>query len=135
VLVTSFLGLTLAALAAAAGALSIIPQLAFVPTLAQMKHLPTLLLGCGVGGAILTLMFYFNFSAVVKITTENLTAMMAFSPITAWVFQEIGVSLGLIAAQRPEPRLVAAMAVMIASVLVMFWAGRRRASQAVTPLP
>jgi drug/metabolite transporter (DMT)-like permease len=127
VLVTSFLGLTLAALAASASALSIIPQLAFVPTLAQMKHVPTLLLGCVVGGAILTLMFYFNFSAVVKITTENLTAMMAFSPITAWVFQEIGVSLGLIAAQRPEPRLIAAMAVMIASVLVMFWAGRRRA--------
>ena len=87
-LVTSFLGLTLAALAAAASALSIIPQLAFVPTLAQMQHLPTLLLGCVVGGTILTLMFYFNFSAVVKITTENLTAMMAFSPITAWVFQE-----------------------------------------------
>lgn len=124
-LVTSLLSLTLAALAAGAIAMAILPPLRFIPSAAQMLHLPTILLGSLVGGAILAIMNYLNFSSVVKITTENLTAMMAFSPVTTWAFQEIGVALGLIAVQRPEPRLLMAMATFIASVLLIFWAGRR----------
>ena len=124
-LVTSFLSLVLAAVAAGAVAAGALPQLRFLPTAAQMLHAPTILLGALVGGAILALMNYLNFSAVVKITTENITAIMAFSPVTTWLFQEIGVALGWITVTRPEPRLVAAMAVIVVGVLVIFRAGLR----------
>jgi hypothetical protein len=124
-LVTSFLSLTLAALAASAIAASILPPLRFIPSAAEMLNIPTILLGSLVGGAILAIMNYLNFSSVVKITTENLTAIMAFSPVTTWAFQELGVALGLIVVSRPEPRLIGAMVTFIASVLLIFWAGRR----------
>ena len=120
VLVTSLLSLALTAAASL-----LLPDLAFIPTIDQMLHLPTLLIGGGVGGAILTLMMYLNFSSVVKITTENVTAMMAFSPLTSWAFQEIAVASGLIVADRPAPRLVATMFAFIACVLLIFWAGSR----------
>ena len=125
VLVTSLMSLTLTAVATMAIAAGILPPLQFIPSAAQLLHAPTILLGSLAGGAILTLMMYLNFASVVKITTENLTAMMAFSPVTAWAFQELGVMLGLIAVNRPEPRLIAAMFVFVASVLLIFWAGQR----------
>jgi len=124
VLITSCMSLSFTALAAAAIAAGFVPPVRFVPNAAQMLHGPTIALGCLAGGAILTLMAYLSFSAVVKIGTENHTGTMAFSPVTSWAFQEIGVVLGLIAVTRPEPRLVAAMAVIVAAVLTMFWAGR-----------
>ena len=125
VLVTSLMSLAVTAAAAL-----LLPDSRFIPTVAQMLHLPTLLIGGLGGGAILTLMMYLNFSAVVKITTENVTAMMAFSPITSWVFQEVGVASGLLVAARPAPYLVAAMLVFVASVLMIFRGGRRRRSGA-----
>ncbi len=124
-LVTSFLSLVLAAVAAGAVAAGALPPLRFLPTAAEMLHVPTIVLGTLAGGALLALMNYLNFSAVVKITTENITAMMALSPVTTWVFQEIGVALGWITAARPEPRLVVAMAVTIVGVLVIIRGGRR----------
>jgi drug/metabolite transporter (DMT)-like permease len=98
-----------------------------------MLHVPTILLGTLAGGGILALMNYLNFSAVVKITTENITAIMALSPVTTLAFQEIGVALGLIAVARPAPGIVAAMAVIVVAVLVIFWSGRRsRLGEAAT---
>jgi len=123
-LVTSFLSVVLAALLATAIAASLLPPLRFVPTAAQMLHVPTILLGTIAGGGILALMNYLSFSAVVKITTENITAIMAMSPLTTWLFQEVGVALGLIVAARPEPRMIAAIAVIVVAVLTIFWAGR-----------
>lgn len=125
VLVTSLASLALTALAAAAMASGTLPGSRLVPTAAQMLHAPTILLGAIAGGAILTLMMYLNFASVVKITTENLTAVMAFSPVTVWVFQELGVMAGLIDAGRPEPRVVAVMVVCIAAVLLIISAGVR----------
>lgn len=122
ILVTSILGLLLAAVAAAAVAADVLPHTRLVPTAAQMLHAPTFLIGGLAGGAVFTLMMYLNFASVVKITTENLTAMMAFSPVTAWLFQALGDALGLITAPTPEPRIVAAIAVCIAAVLLIFWA-------------
>lgn len=124
-LVTSLISLALVALAAGAIALGVLPPLRFVPSAAQLLHGPTILLGTCAGGAILAVMNYLSFSSVVKITTQNLTAMMAFSPVATWAFQEIGVVLGWITVVPPEPRLVAAMATFIAAVLLIFWAGRR----------
>jgi hypothetical protein len=120
VLIASLLSVALVALAAAA-----IPETSMLPTTAQMRHIPTMLLGGLVGGAILTLMFYFNFASVVVIGTENLMAMMAFSPATTWIFQEIGVALGWIDVQRPDANIGAAIVVCIAAVLLIFWADVR----------
>lgn len=124
-LVTSMLSLVLAALVATAVTAQALPPTRLVPTAAQMLHLPTFLVGGVAGGAVFTLMMYWNFASVVKITTENLTAMMAFSPVTAWLFQVLGHSFGLIDAPTPEPPVVAAIVVCIGAVLLIFWAGRR----------
>ena len=126
VLVTSLASVALTALAAAAIASEVLSGSRLVPTVAQLLHAPTILLGCVAGGAILTLMMYLNFASVVKITTENLTAVMAFSPVTVWAFQEVGVMAGLIDAGRPEPRVVAVMVVCIAAVLMIIAAGVRK---------
>jgi hypothetical protein len=125
ILVTSILSLVLAAVTATAVAAGILPSTPLVPTAAQMLHVPTFLLGGLAGGMIFTLMMYLNFASVVKITTENLTAMMAFSPVTAWFFQEIGDALGLIKAPTPQPPIVAAIVVCIVAVLLIFWANVR----------
>lgn len=132
-LVTSVLSLAVAAAAAGAIAAGLLPRTPLVPTAAQMLHLPTLLLGGLLGGAVYTLMMYLNFASVVKITTENLTAMMAFSPATAWVFQELGALLGLIDAPTPSAPVVAAIVVCIGAVLLIFRAGvlSRRQARAI----
>jgi len=137
VLVTSLASVALTALAAAAIASEVLSGSRLVPTVAQLLHAPTILLGCVAGGAILTLMMYLNFASVVKITTENLTAVMAFSPVTVWAFQEVGVMAGLIDAGRPEPRVVAVMVVCIAAVLMIIAAGvraRRRERRTAAPV-
>ena len=117
VLIASLLSLALVATATA-----MVPETPMLPTAAQMLHVPTMLLGCLVGGVVLTLMFYFNFSSVIAIGTENLMAMMAFSPATTWIFQEIGVALGWIDVRRPDANIVAAIVLCIAAVLLIFWA-------------
>ena len=122
VLVASLLSLALVAVATTAVAVHALPETGMLPTAAQMLHAPTLLVGCLVGGAVLALMFYFNFSSVVAIGTENLTATMAFSPAATWIFQEIGVALGWIDVQRPDARIVGAIVVCIAAVLLIFLA-------------
>jgi hypothetical protein len=119
ILVTSILSLVLAAIAALSVAGGILPSTRLVPSVSQMLHAPTFLLGGLAGGAIFTLMMYLNFASVVKITTENLTAMMAFSPVTAWVFQDVGDALGLIQAPTPRLPIVAAIVVCILAVLLI----------------
>ncbi len=125
VLMASVLSLSLTALASAAIAAGLLPATGLVPTVSQLTHVPTILLGTLGGGAMLTAMAYLGFSSVVKITTENLTAMLAFAPVTSWMFQVIGVAMGLIVAESLEPRLVGAMAVVVVAVLLIFWAGYR----------
>lgn len=134
VLVTSVMSLVLVVAAALAAAGGVLPATRLLPTTAQMLHVPTIVLGCVAGGAILTLMMYLNFSAVVAIGTENITAIMAFSPATTWVFQEAGVALGWIDARRPDASLVAAIVACIAGVLLIFWADVR-ARRAVQQSP
>lgn len=124
-LVTSILCLALASMLAAAIAASAIPRHELVPTVPELFAPPTILLGALAGGGIFALMNALNFSAVVKITTENIMAVMALSPITVWMAQEIGVAFGWILVTRPEPRLVAAMTVIVVSVLVIVAASRR----------
>ena len=134
-LVTSILSLALASAAAVAMALHILPPSSLLPTAAQLIHLPTFLLGGLLGGAIYTLMMYLNFASVVKISTENLTAMMAFSPATAWVFQELGAAFGLIDAPTPGAPVIVAIVVCIAAVLLIFWASVQARLQRAGAIP
>jgi len=120
VLMTSVLGLLIVACAAAAQGEGVLAATRMLPLSAQMLHAPTIALGVVGGGAVITLMMYFNFSSVVTIGTENLTAMMALSPATTWLFQEIGSALGLIDVQSPGADIVGAMAVCIAAVLLIY---------------
>ncbi|MFO1303070.1 MAG: hypothetical protein U1F54_05020 [Burkholderiales bacterium] len=122
VLMTAAMSLAAAGLAAVAVASGAMSATQMLPTLQEMTHLPTILLGCVGGGAILTVMMVLNFSAVVTIGTANFTALMAFSPLTIWFFQEIGVALHWIEAARPDAGVVAAMVVCIAGVLLIFLA-------------
>ena len=125
VLVTSLMSLALTAIAAGAIEAGTLSPTTLVPTGAQMVHVPTIVLGCGAGGAILALMSYLSFSSVVKIRTQNLMAMMAFSPVTTLAFQEAGVALGWIDASRPAAPVIVAMVVCIAGVLLIFYADVR----------
>ena len=124
-LVTSILSLVLAAITALAMTADLFPRTRLVPTADQLLHVPTFLLGGLAGGAIFTLMMYLNFESVVKITTENLTAMMAFSPATAWAFQALGAEFGLINAPTPQPPIIIAIIICIAAALLIFWASVR----------
>ena len=84
-----------------------------------------MLLGGLVGSVILTAMAYLNFSCVVKITTENFTAMTAFTPVAALLAQQAGMLAGLMPPVETEPWQLATMALMVAGVLLIFYAGRR----------
>jgi drug/metabolite transporter (DMT)-like permease len=126
VLVTSIAGVALTCAASLAVSAGLLPALAIIPTGAQMLHLPTILLGALVGGAILTSMAVLGFSAVVKITTENFAATSALTPLATLAVQTAASAVGLIPAYAIDPKLVPAMAVVIAGVLMIMYAARRR---------
>jgi hypothetical protein len=126
VLVTSITSLALTGAGSLAVALDLLPPLAIIPTTGQMLHVPTILLGALVGGAILTSMAVLSFSSVVKITTENFTATSAFTPLATLLVQMAGSAVGLIPAYALDPELLSAMAVVIGGVLLILYAARRR---------
>jgi len=125
VLVTSGVALASVSAIALATAAGIVPRMHYVPTAADLVDGRTVLLGTLLGGSLLTLMAYLNFSSVVKIGTANHTAILAFSPVASWFFQELAVVAGLLTVTRPDARLAGAMAVIVGAVLLMLWAGRR----------
>ena len=126
VLVTSLSSLALAGVVAALIGLGHLPPTSMMPTLPQMLHGPTILLAMVVGSIVLTAMAVLSFSAVVKITTENLMAVHAFTPVATLLVQMAATAVGLIPAYALDPSLLPAMAVVIAGVLMIFYAARRR---------
>jgi drug/metabolite transporter (DMT)-like permease len=126
VLVTSISALLLTGVGTLAVRRGLIPPLAVLPTAEQMLHVPTILLGTLVGGAILTSMAVLGFSAVVKITTENFAATSAFTPAAALLVQMGGSAIGLIPDYALDPKLLPAMAVVIGGVFLILYAARRR---------
>ena len=133
ILVTSISSLVLVSIAAVGVAAGALPSTGLIPTVSQMLHAPTFLLGGLAGGAIFTFMMYLNFSSVVKITTENLTAMMAFAPLTAWFFQAIADAFGWIKAPAPDLPVVAAIMVCIVAVLLIIWSSLRARGRCIPP--
>ena len=126
VLVTSLTSLALAGVVAALIGLGHLPPTSMMPTMPQMLHGPTILLAMAVGSIVLTAMAVLSFSAVVKITTENLMAVHAFTPVATLLVQMAATAVGLIPAYALDPSLLPAMAVVIAGVLMIFYAARRR---------
>ncbi len=126
VLVTSLTSLALAGAVAALIGLGHLPPTSMMPTMPQMLHGPTILLAMAVGSSVLTAMAVLSFSAVVKITTENLMAVHAFTPVATLLVQMAATAVGLIPAYALDPSLLPAMAVVIAGVLMIFYAARRR---------
>ncbi|MDX2202604.1 MAG: hypothetical protein NW223_07635 [Hyphomicrobiaceae bacterium] len=126
VLVTSLAGLAATALAAVLVRAGLLPDTPMVPSLGQMLHPPTVLLGVLVGSIILTAMAYLSFSSVVKITTENFAATSAFTPVATLIVQLIGSAAGLIPAYAIDWSLLPAMATVIGGVLLIMHAARRR---------
>lgn len=126
VLVCSLASLALAGAVALLIATGLVPPLAMMPTAAQMLHGPTVLLAIAVGSVILTAMAVLSFSAVVKITTENVMAVHAFTPVSTLLVQMAATAVGLIPAYALDPSLLPAMAVVILGVLMILGAARRR---------
>lgn len=126
VLVTSFAGICVTAVAALMVAMGLLPETPLIPNLAQMLHLPTVLLGGLVGSIILTAMAYLGFSSVVKITTENFAATSAFTPVATLIAQVIASAAGLIPAYSLDWTLMPAMGIVIAGVFLILRAARRR---------
>jgi drug/metabolite transporter (DMT)-like permease len=126
VLVTSIVALGLAVVALAGHGVGLIPTSVALPTAAELTHGPTLVLALVVGALVLTAMAYLNFSSVVKITTENFTAVSAFTPVFTLVIQEIAAAAGVIPRVTVAPMLLLAMAIAVAGVLLIFIDARRR---------
>lgn len=127
VLVSSIASFLVAGAGAAAIGLGLMPPSQLVPSLADMAHVPTILLGTLVGSIILTAMAYLGFSSVVKITTENFTATSALTPVATLLVQVAGSATGLIPSYALDWSLLPAMAVVIAGVFLILAAARRRA--------
>jgi hypothetical protein len=126
VLVSSFASLALAGTVAVMIATGMVVPFAMMPTAAQMLHGPTVLLAAMVGSLILTAMAVLSFSSVVKITTENLMAVTAFTPVMTLLVQMLATAIGLIPAYAIDASLLPAMAVVILGVLMIFAAARSR---------
>lgn len=122
--VTSLAGTAFVALLMGLSAIGVLAPSPVIPTLDAFLHVPTLLTGGFVGVFVLTAMQYLSFSTVVKIQTENFMAMNAFTPAMTMLFQVGATSLGILAPMPIEWHLLPPMAVVIAGVLVVIWAGR-----------
>ena len=107
-------------------ALGLLPPMAIIPTADQLLHVPTILLGALVGGAILTSMAVLSFWCVVRVATQNFWATSAFTPLATLLVQMAGSAIGLIPAYALDPELLPAMAVVIGGVLLILYAARRR---------
>jgi hypothetical protein len=63
---------------------------------------------------------------VVKITTENVAATSAFTPVAALLVQSAAAAVGLIPHYTLDTTLFPAMAIVIAGVLMILYGARRR---------
>ena len=124
-LVTSAIGagLVLAVVAAAANGLITAP--AWLPTVRDLTHPPTIALALFVGILVLTAMQYLGFSVVVKIGTESFIATTALIPVATLVVQEAAVRTGLLAPIAIDSQVLPPMAAVIVGVALVI-AGKRR---------
>jgi hypothetical protein len=127
VLVTALASLALVAIATVLVSQGVLRRSELAPAPADLWHGPTVLLALLVGGAVFTAMNYLQFSAVVKIRTENFVATSAFMPVATLIVQHLAAAAGLIALPPFDWRLLPAMVLVVAGVMVLIWANRRAA--------
>ncbi len=125
VLVTGMTSLLLVVLAAALVGAGVLSRNNLVPAPGDLWHMPTILMALLVGGAVFTAMSYLQFSAVVKIRTEDFIATGAFMPIATLLVQSLAAALGLITLAASDWRLLPAMLIVVAGVMVLIKARRR----------
>lgn len=89
------------------------------PAPADLLHWPTMVYAVFVGGTIFTAMNYLQFSAVVKIRTENLIATSAFMPVATLVAQTLAGAAGLMVVGPFDWRLLPIMALAVIGVLIL----------------
>jgi drug/metabolite transporter (DMT)-like permease len=124
-MVTSFTGTCVVALAMILTAFRVLPPMAAIPPPEAFLELPTIALGALMGLLVLTAMQYFGFSSVVKIGTENFIAANSFVPLTTLAAQQAAVSLGWLAVALPDWRFFVTLAAILIGVAI-YIAGARR---------
>lgn len=125
---TSTIGIALCGIASLAVQLGIVPPLSVVPTSAQLLNIRTIAIAGTIGGGTLTLMTYLNLSAVSKLGTERVIAMMAFTPISAYMFQAVGALLLLVPQPNVNRELAPALLVLAVSVGIVLASSRGHGS-------
>lgn len=126
VLVTALASLVAVGVLMGLIAFGVLAQTPLVPKPADFLHTPTLLLALLVGGAVFTMMNYLQFSAVVKIGTENLIVVSALMPMATLALQYLAGTIGLIRHHAIEPHLWPALILVVIGIAVVI-RGRSRA--------
>ncbi len=128
-MVTSGLGtLLVGALMLLAGQ-GILSNNAWLPTVADFLHPPTIMLGLFMGVLVLTAMQYLAFSVTLKIRAENFVATTALIPLVTVVFQFAAIWLELMQPIAFDWHLLPPMLLVGAGVMVVIWAGQRTRAQ------
>lgn len=124
-LLTSAIGaiVVLAASGAASSGQFVAP--AWLPSFADLLHMPAILLGLFLGVCVLTVMQYLGFSIVVKLGAENFVATTAFIPVTTLGLQQLAVVAGLLDAVPIDWSVMPAMLGLLAGVALVIGGGRR----------
>lgn len=125
VFITSLGGLALLAAAVALASAGVIPQSRLIPLPSQLVHVPTLLMALLTGVVLFTALYYFIFSSVIKIGSENLIAVTAFMPLSTLIAQVIVTWAGLYNFPPFDWRLLPLFVLAIAGVFIMIWGNRR----------
>lgn len=126
VLVTSLGGLALIMLAVALASAGLVPHSRLIPRPDQLVHLPTLVMSLLTGVVLFTALYYFIFSAVIKIGSENLIAVTAFMPLSTLIAQVVVTWLGFFRFPPADWRLLPSFVLAIIGVFVMIRGNRSR---------
>lgn len=125
VLVTSLGGLALILGAVGLVGAGVLPPSRMVPRPDQLVHMPTLAMALATGIVLFTALYYFIFSSVIKIGSENLIAVTAFMPLSTLIAQVLVTWTGLLTFPPFDWRLLPLFLLAIAGVFMMIWGNRR----------
>jgi len=126
VFITALGGLAAIFAAVALTSAGVLPPSRLVPRPEQLVHLPTLGMALLTGVLVFTALYYFIFSAVIKIGSENLIAVTAFMPLSTLVAQLLVAWTGLLRFPAFDWRLLPLFLLAIAGVFVMIRGNRVR---------
>ncbi len=126
-LVTSIIGSAIVFGLMALAAHGVIAPSVALPEPHHFLHTPTILLGLFVGAVVLTTMQYLGFSVVVKIQAQNFIATTALIPLMTLAMQLLAVQLGILAPVPVDWKVLPAMLLVAAGVVLVIAGGQRLA--------